>query len=145
MLGKKRYYHSNLQLPKNPSLFVRLIAGPWRNLETEGKWHGLLRHDKKAWNIWKGNFLDMKDGFRGTFAHNANEVMFCISFAAVIAFAPHMIYAYTMMKSQFQKKYQFYTDSILSRRKSPLQPDPWDVVKKKEDGHYYIGNERVDV
>jgi hypothetical protein len=54
------------------------------------------------------------------------------------------IFAYLMFgsKSEFHKKYQLF--EFLNHRGHPVTPRPWDSLKKKEDGHWYLKNERVD-
>ncbi len=68
--------------------------------------------------------------------------LFCGLLGFFFLVFPIFGYLLFFSKSEFHQKYHLFES--FNVRKPPILTRPWDALKKNEDGHWYLKNERVD-
>jgi hypothetical protein len=149
----KPLYPRNLFIPSKPG---EKVTDKW--LETKypdfiynnhwysrSKWGGQRHFEKNAMRAW---YAKIKDG-NGE-GSELNRILKWLRRIDVLIFVllsilivPWM-YILVFMKTDFQKKHQWFVNTWMVQRGAPYVLKPWDKVKKGDDGHYYIGKDRID-
>eukprot|EP01080_Neovahlkampfia_damariscottae_P010294 gene10294-2711_t len=112
--------------------------------------------EEKKWNTYMGfekaqQFYTEKQlegggvaGFEVGLYQKLSEIMAVIGYVLLFVVVPIYIYLICFRKTEFHKKYQLFENTPFAWRGSPYVPNPWDGIKKQEDGHYYFKGERLD-